>query len=107
MTRFYGKVGFANEGSLVDGVWTEGVTERSYFGDVLTEVINPQPGDKVVSDIQVSHRIEVVADAYLMDNFVRVKFVEWSGVLWVATSATIQRPRVLLTLGGVYNGERA
>lgn len=37
--------------------------------------------------------------------FHTMKYVVWMGASWKITSIEVQRPRLLLTIGGVYNGE--
>lgn len=35
MAKFYGSIGFAKTTETDEGVWTEGITELNYFGDVV------------------------------------------------------------------------
>ncbi len=107
MARFYGEVGYASdtvETPSGSGVWVDEITEHSYFGDVLQAVRNLNADDKVNEDITVTNRISIVADQYANDNFLKIKYVRWSGQLWTVTSVTVQRPRLILNLGSVYNG---
>lgn len=106
MARFFGEVGYGDaietpEGS---GVWVDVIIEHSYFGDVLRNVRNLNPDDKINEDITVSNSISIVADQYANDNFLNIKYVRWSGVLWTVTSVEVRAPRLILSLGSVYNG---
>lgn len=104
MARFYGKVGYSSQGELVGGVWSDGITERAYFGDVVNETRTDGSSDKVNDDIRLSERINIVADAFAFANFADIKYVERMGVLWSVTSVEVQHPRLILSLGGVYHG---
>lgn len=106
--RFYGVVGYGVEVESVGGVWTKSIHEVSYFGDVLKNTRRLQDnGEKVNLDITVGNTISIVADAYANDHFFAIKFVEWAGALWTVSEVTVERPRLLLRLGGIYNGPRA
>jgi hypothetical protein len=108
MTKFYGVVGYgeaATESS--DGVWTESITEISYFGDVLRNTRKLEEGEKVNDDLSVGNTISIVADAYAGEHFFAIRYVSWAGTLWKVSNVEVQSPRLLLRLGGVYNGDTA
>lgn len=105
MARFYGRVGFA--GTSVEsspGVWTEGVTERQYRGDVVRNSRLVSVDEKVNDDVRVNNSISIVADAHAFEHFFAIRYVEWEGVLWTVSNVDVQRPRLILQLGEVYNG---
>lgn len=106
MARFFGRVGYGT--SLEDddesGVWTDTIIEHSYYGDVIRNMRNLQQKDKVNFDLSVQNIISIVADAYANEHFFAIRYVEWVGVLWTVTNVEVQSPRLLLTLGEVYNG---
>lgn len=103
MARFFGKVGYG-ESTEVDGVWSDVITERSYFGDVTYTARRMQDADKLNDDIVTSNAISIVADPYANQNFVSIRYVEWAGTLWTVNTVEVQSPRLILRLGGVYNG---
>lgn len=105
MAKFYGKVGYGETVETAPGVWTEVFTEVSYFGDVIRNTRQLQSGEKVNDDLSVNNSISIVADAYANEHFFAIRYVEWAGVLWKVTDVEVQRPRLLLRLGGVYNGK--
>ena len=45
-----------------------------------------------------------MADPYAYDHFFAIKYVKWMGAYWKVTNVEVQRPRLKLTVGGVYNG---
>lgn len=105
MARFYGAIGFSiGQVEAEPGVWVENIIESEYYGDVLRPARQLEGGDKVNDDLRVNHTISVVADAFASENFFAIRYLKWAGVLWEVPDVQIQSPRLLLRLGGVYNG---
>ena len=105
MARYYSKVGYGVAIEKAPGVW-QGVTERSYYGDVIRDYSNQLAGNKIEGDISLSSKFSILADAFAFENYSSIKYVEWMGAKWKVTAVEVQRPRLLLTVGGVYNGEQ-
>lgn len=109
MAKFYGEVGYGVTEEINDperpSVWEERITERLYFGDVLpTPNRKLEKSEGVNDDINVSNRISIVADAYALDHFFAIRYVKWMGARWKATNVDVERPRLIISIGGVYNG---
>lgn len=107
MAKFYGVVGYAISEELEDspGVWEETITERSYYGDILKNVSRWQSNsEQLLDDLNISNRISILADAYANEHFFAIRYIKWMGVSWTVTSVEVGRPRLILTIGGVYNG---
>lgn len=107
MAKFHGVVGYGVSQEVRPGVWKDVITEVPYYGDVKRNSRQLREGENLNNDISVSNSIEIVADAYANQHFFAIRFVEWAGALWTVTDVTVQSPRLLLRLGGVYNGPRA
>lgn len=106
MARFFGEVGYGEpvEDPPDSGVWTHRIAEFSYTGDVIRNTRKLADGETLNDDITVSNSISVVADQYAMEHFFNIKYVKWAGVLWTVTSVEVKGPRLILSLGKVYNG---
>ena len=104
MAKWYGKIGYANLEETAPGVWTEQITERSYFGDVIRNNRKLQSSEHLNDDINVSNEISIVADPYAIDNFHSMRYIEFMGTRWKVSNIDVQYPRLILSLGGVYNG---
>lgn len=110
MARFHGEVGYgeAVENPAGSGVWVDDMTEFPYFGDVIRNTRKLESnGESVNDNITVGNSISIVADEYAIKHFFNIKYVRWSGVLWTVTSVEVRSPRLILTLGSVYNGPTA
>lgn len=104
--RFHGPVGYGNsvESPVGSGVWIDQITEFPYYGEVIRNTRGMDIGDSVNPDVTVSNSISIVADEYAIEHFFSIRYVRWSGVLWTVTSVEVRSPRLILSLGSVYNG---
>lgn len=108
MARYSGVVGYAVESELVDGVWeNDAIEERHYYGDVKNPSRTLQNESNVLPNLSIGNSISVVADAYALRHFHNIRYVELEGTFWEVTNVSVSRPRLHLTLGGVYNGPTA
>lgn len=103
MAKFYGKVGYLSTEETSPDVYSAVFTERLYKGDVLRNQKRYQASEGLNDDVIVNNSISIVADSYAYENAFAIKYVQWMGVLWKVTSIEIQRPRIILSLGGKYN----
>ena len=102
--KFHGPVGFTEEVEKRRGVTIEQPVEYKYAGDVLKRSVRYQNGESVNDDLNIQHQISILADPYARKHFYQIKYVKWMGAAWKVTEVTVQYPRLILTLGGVYNG---
>ena len=107
MTKFHGKVGYVETIETAPDVWDEVATERLYSGDVLRMSKSWQNGEHLNDNLQVNVQISIVSDPYLYSHFHALRYVEYMGSLWKITNAEPQYPRIILTIGGIYNGPQA
>jgi len=107
MARFSGNVGFGVSEEDASGVWADAITERLYFGDVVRNNRYLIYGENLNPDLSVGNSISIVADAYANEHFHAIRFVEWAGSRWTVSAVEVQAPRLILTLGEVYNGPTA
>lgn len=104
MNKFYGKIGYAISEETVPGVWIEQIVERSYYGDVIRNIRRLQSSENLNDNINVSNEISIVADAFANQNFHSMRYVEYMGTKWKVSSIEVKYPRLILSIGGVYNG---
>lgn len=104
MAKWYGKIGFAANVETAPGVWTERITARPYYGDVTKNMSKNQPGGEVNDNLAVSNQISIVADPFARENFHAIRYAAYMGANWKVTSVEVLYPRLILSIGGVYNG---
>jgi len=102
--RFFGKVGYISQIESAPGVWTEQITERPYYGDVTRNYRRLEGSDQINQNLITSNEISILADAYAYDNFFNIKYIWWMGTRWIVSTVEVNRPRLKLTLGSIYNG---
>ena len=105
MARFYGKIGYGDTVKTSPGVHEVTITEREYSGELLRNTRRLQPGDQLNDNINVANEISIVADPFANDHFHLMKYVEFMGTKWKITNVEVQYPRLILTIGGEYNGK--
>ena len=102
--RWYGKIGYAISEETSPGVWEDKIEERSYRGDLIRSSRRWNDTNSVNGELSVSNQISILSDPYIIGNFQNIRYAEFMGTLWKVTDVALQYPRLVLTLGGVYNG---
>ena len=105
MARFYGVIGYGVSGQTDPGVFEPQIKERPYYGDTMYKYWKFDSSENTNDDINIANRISIVADEFAYENSHAMRYVEFMGARWKVVSIEVQRPRLILTLGGVYNGE--
>lgn len=100
-------IGYGITKETVPGVWVDTIIEKEAYGDILKNSRQMDSSDKVNSDISINNRISIVADPYIQENFQFIKYVKFLGISWRVSSVEVEYPRLILTLGGIYNGQQA
>lgn len=106
MAKFFGAVGYGATVETAPGVWEDVITEKRYYGDVLKNTRRLQDGTDLNPDLTVGNSISIIADAYANEHFFAIRYIEWAGTLWSVIEIEVKPPRLLMRLGGVYNGPR-
>ena len=107
MAKFYGIVGYIETVETTPGVWEEVPTERNYFGELIRNTRRLETSGNLNDNINLSNEISIVADAYANQHFHLMRYVEFEGVKWKISSVEVRHPRLILTVGGLYNSEQA
>ena len=104
MAKWFGKVGYAVTEETEPGIWEETITDREYYGDVISNRFKRQNSGDVNDDINVSQIISIVADPFAYQHCSKIIYVEYMGSKWKISDVEPIFPRLQLTIGGVYNG---
>lgn len=103
MAKFYGPVGYAEYDTVAPGRVTEKIIERKYYGDIQKYNRKLESSNDINDNINVSMKISIVADAYAYDHFFAIRYVKYAGATWKVIDISPERPRLILTIGGLYN----
>lgn len=104
MAKFFGEVGYGHTVEVEPGIHEYVVTSRNYYGDTLTNSVKSDNDSQVISNRTIGNSFSILADAYAVENFFAMLYVEWMGVRWTITDVKVQHPRLILRPGEVYNG---
>ena len=103
MAKFYGSIGYAETVETSPGVWKEQITKREYFGELVRNTRKLQSTDQVNDNININNEVSIIADPYAISNFHSMRYAEFMGTKWKISNVEVKYPRLILTLGGVYN----
>lgn len=102
MAKWFGKVGYSITDETEPGIWEETIIERDYYGDMTSDRRKRQNSGEVNDDINLANVISIVADPFAYQNYSNMAYVEIMGSKWKISDVEVQRPRLILTVGGVY-----
>lgn len=104
--KYAGNIGFwQSDTETSPGVYGPSIVEKKYTGDVLKNSRRFKDRDGFQNgELFFTNRISVLSDLYLQNNISTIKYIEWKGSKWNVTSVEINYPRVVLEIGGPYNG---
>lgn len=103
MAKWYGLIGFGVTEETDPGLWEETIEEKNYYGDLLSNYRKLQNSGGVNDDVNIANKISIVADPFANQNFHSIRYAEFMGAKWKVTDVEVQYPRLILSLGGVYN----
>ncbi|MBQ0088385.1 MAG: hypothetical protein KBT27_03510 [Prevotellaceae bacterium] len=105
MTKFKGRVGYSVTEEIRPGVFAqECIKESTYYGDVEDPYIRHTSKEGINDDLAISHTISILVDPKSVDRAPNMRYVTYMGTRWNITGVQYKYPRLILTLGGVYNG---
>ena len=107
MAKYSGMLGYVMPAKEdPPGIWKpSAVVEKLGRGDLFGQTINNEDVGGLSDGITINNQLSIIMDPFVNKNLESLKYVILYGTRWEIKSMTINRPRVILTLGGVYNGE--
>lgn len=104
--KYYGLIGYAVTVETAPGVWEEQITERTYCGDVTRRTSRTQNNNSNLNDdLEVSNTVSMVADPYALEHLGDIRYITFANSKWKVTSVEYNYPRLILSVGGVYNAK--
>jgi hypothetical protein len=106
MAKFYGEIGYGEsvETPTGSGIFADEITEYPYYGDVIRNTRRLEAGEGLNDDLSVGNSISIVADEFAVAHIFAIRYIKWAGTLWTVTNVEVRSPRLILSLGSVYNG---
>ena len=106
MGKWFGKIGYAVTAETEPGIWEEQIVERDYYGDMTSDRRKRQNSQGVNDNLSLSNVISIIADPFAYENCSHMAYAEIMGAKWKISDIEVQCPRLILTIGGVYNGDQ-
>lgn len=103
MAKIYGIIGYGETNETKPGVYDESITEKMYRFELLRAGRRLENSGNVNDNIKVLNEISIVADPFAYNNFGSMRYAKFRGTKWKISNVEVQYPRLILTLGGVYN----
>lgn len=109
MAKFCGVIGYTTLVQTSPGVWQESITEVNHRGDVLEDNGRFSPAtDSTNDNLSLSNKFSIVVSPYAKLHYHSMRYIEFMGTKWKITSVNYKYPRLIISVGGVYNdGEQA
>lgn len=105
MSKWFGAIGFAETVETAPGVWEEQIVKHNYYGDLNRNTRRLQSAQQLNDDITISNEISIISDPYIDEHFHSIRYAEFKGIPWKVTNVEEVFPRLVLTLGGKWNGQ--
>ena len=107
MAKFRGVIGLVDDVETAPDVWEQKAVERHYRGDFVKNSRRWSNTEYLNDDFTINNEISIVADSYLYKHMYAMRYVIFGGAAWKIESITVQRPRIIISIGGIYNGPTA
>lgn len=104
MSKWFGKIGYAVTNETEPGLWDETILEREYYGDMTYDRRKRQTSGGINDNILLANVVSILADPFAIENCSHMAYTEIMGTKWKISEVEIQYPRLILTIGGVWNG---
>ena len=105
MAKFFGPIGYAIPFEERPGFWKDKIEEHDYYGEVLRNTSQWRSSqDSTNDDLNINAQISIVADPFANNHFHSMKYIRFMGANWKITGVEPRYPRLILTIGAVYNG---
>lgn len=102
MAKYYGHIGFATQVESEPGIWTDVIERRPYKGDILRSGRRYEASENINDNFTITNSFSIISDAFLYSHIPAMRYIEYLGTKFKITSVEIERPRVNISVGGVY-----
>lgn len=104
MAKWFGKIGYAKTVQTAPSVWKPQIEEHEYYGDIIRNTSSwNSNSDSTNDDLRFDAQISIVADQFAIQHFASMKWIELYGAKWKISKVEPKHPRLILTLGSVWN----
>lgn len=103
--KYYDKIGFyIDDIETEPGIFESEIIEKTYAGDIIENRQRWDNSEHQNDNLKINNKISIISDLYLNRHLSSIKYATFMGSKWKVISIDIKSPRVILSLGEVYNG---
>ena len=103
MPKCSGLIGYALAVETRPGVWSEGMTDKPYIGEIVKDNRRIVDQGEVNGSINISNNISIISNRFMLENMAYMRYLTFNNSKWKISSVEIKPPRIIITLGGIYN----
>ena len=103
MAKYFGIIGYEVTEEVEPGIYVETFIERQYYGDIIKNSRRLYETNKVNRDFTISNQFSIVADPFANNHFHEMRYIEYMGTKWKIKDVEVEYPRLILSVGGIYN----
>ena len=103
MPKCSGLIGYALVVETQPGVWSEIITDKPYYGDVVTDNRKFNNQNQINDDMNINNNISVISNSFMLDNLAVMKYITFLKSKWKIVSVEIKPPRIIINIGGLYH----
>lgn len=104
MTKFRGIIGIdRGPREISPGVYKQYIEEVTVTGEMRNDKLGWSPHN-LGDTVRAQHLLSIITPEESSIDFNSTVYIEWQGRKWSVQALQYKRPRVELTLGGLYNG---
>ena len=107
MAKYKGLIGFVSNEEIEPGIWEDVVTEKKHRGEILKNNQRFAVANTTSGELKITNQFSIVGTSYAFDHISDIRYLEWRGNRWVVDTVGIEYPRLVITIGGLYNGPKA
>lgn len=98
------KIGFVTTVETSPGIWDEQIQEKVYYADVTRRYVKQNYNTTINANVDISNTLSIVANPEILTNLQSIRYVSWMGQRWSIGSIEVNYPRLILGIGGIWNG---
>ena len=103
--RVSGVIGYGEQTKIRPGVVEDVIIEKKFRGETVRPPSSGHDeGGKVNDDLKVGVTLSIVAGAYHSTHVHAIRYITWQGKRWKVANVDVAHPRLIMRLGGLYNG---
>lgn len=108
MAKWVGTIGYKiDELNDTTGVWTNQIIEKRVKGELnRVSSRNQSSSNGINDDINIANTVCIFGDRFANSHLQQIVYVSFAGNYWKVSNIEVAYPRLTLSIGGVYNGER-